>query len=124
MGMAIPRVLVADDQDDVLKSLRLLLKAEGFQAHCVSSPAEVLKAVKERDFDVVLLDLNYTRDTTSGREGLDLIPTLRDLDDNLPIVVMTAWATIDLVVEAMQRGARDFVQKFWDNARLIATVRT
>ena len=124
MGMAIPRVLVADDQDDVLKSLRLLLKAEGFQAHCVSSPAEVLKAVKERDFDVVLLDLNYTRDTTSGREGLDLIPTLRDLDDNLPIVVMTAWATIDLAVEAMQRGARDFVQKPWDNARLIATVRT
>jgi DNA-binding NtrC family response regulator len=118
------RVLVADDQDDVLKSLRLLLKGEGFQTHCVTSPTEVLRVARERDFDVVLLDLNYTRDTTSGREGLDLIAALRDLDADLPIVVMTAWATVDLAVEAMRRGARDFVQKPWDNARVLATVRT
>jgi DNA-binding NtrC family response regulator len=122
--MAGPTVLIADDQDDVLKSLRLLLKGDGLQAHCVSSPAEVLRAVKDRDFDIVLLDLNYTRDTTSGQEGLDLIRALQDINADLPIVVMTAWATIDLAVEAMRRGARDFIQKPWDNARVIATVRT
>jgi DNA-binding NtrC family response regulator len=121
--MSAPSVLIADDQDDVLKSLRLLLKGEGCQAVCVTSPADVLRAVKERDFDVVLLDLNYTRDTTSGQEGLELIPKLRDLDVNLSIVAMTAWATIDLAVDAMRRGARDFITKPWENARVIATVR-
>lgn len=122
--MANATVLIADDQDDVLKSLRLLLKGEGFKAQCVSSPGAVIEAVKKSSFDAVLLDLNYTRDTTSGREGMSLIQALRDLDADLPIIVMTAWATIDLAVEAMQTGARDFVQKPWDNARMVATVRT
>jgi DNA-binding NtrC family response regulator len=121
--MAGPTILIADDQDDVLKSLRLLLKAEGFQTHAVTSPGEVVRAVRERSFDLVVLDLNYSRDTTSGQEGLDLIVKLRDLDANLGIVAMTAWATIDLAVEAMRRGARDFLTKPWDNARVVATVR-
>jgi DNA-binding NtrC family response regulator len=119
-----PQILVADDQPDVLEALRLLLKAEGFGFFGTSAPAEVLAAVESRDFDVVLIDLNYTRDTTSGHEGLDLLARLRQLDPTLPVVVMTAWASVDVAVEAMRRGARDFVQKPWDNARLLATLRT
>ena len=118
------RVLIADDQRDVLEALRLLLKGEGLECETASSPAAVLAALEARDFDAVLIDLNYTRDTTSGPEGLDLLARIRELDADLPVVVMTAWGTVDLAVEAMRRGARDFVQKPWDNARLLATLRT
>jgi DNA-binding NtrC family response regulator len=118
------RVLIADDQRDVLEALRLLLKGEGFRTESLTSPGGVLKAVEGGDFDVLLVDLNYTRDTTSGEEGLDLVNRLRDLDATLPVVVMTAWGSVELAVEAMRRGARDFVQKPWENARLLATLRT
>jgi DNA-binding NtrC family response regulator len=118
------RVLVADDQRDVLEALRLLLKGEGFAIETAASPPGVLAAVEKRDFDVVLIDLNYARDTTSGREGLDLLGRIQELDSTLPVVVMTAWGSVDIAVEAMRRGARDFVQKPWDNARLLATLRT
>jgi DNA-binding NtrC family response regulator len=119
-----PRVLVADDQPDVLEALRLLLKAEGFRIETASSPAGVVGAVEAREFDVVLIDLNYARDTTSGQEGLDLLTRLGALDPTLPVVVMTAWASVDVAVEAMRRGARDFVQKPWENARLLAILGT
>jgi len=118
------RILVADDQKDVLEALRLLLKSEGLEAETVSSPAAVVGAVSARDFDAALIDLNYARDTTSGQEGLDLLARLQELDATLPVVVMTAWSSVDLAVEAMRRGARDFVQKPWENARLLATLRT
>ncbi len=117
------RILIADDQADVLSALRLLLKGEGFQVETVSSPGHVVEAVKEKDFDVVLVDLNYSRDTTSGQEGLDLLGRLQELDGDLPVVVMTAWSSIELAVEAMRRGARDFVQKPWDNPRLLSILR-
>ncbi len=119
-----PRILIADDQREVREALRLMLKAEEFDTETASSPGEILQAVTTRDFDAVLMDLNYTRDTTSGREGLDLLARLRSLDDALPVVVMTAWASVDVAVEAMRRGARDFVEKPWDNARLLAILRT
>jgi DNA-binding NtrC family response regulator len=115
---------VADDQPDVLEALRLLLKGEQFQVETAGSPAGVLHAVDEREFDVVLMDLNYARDTTSGREGLDLLSALRAADPLLPIVVMTAWGSVEGAVEAMRRGARDYIEKPWDNARLVATLRT
>ncbi|PYQ19718.1 MAG: sigma-54-dependent Fis family transcriptional regulator [Acidobacteria bacterium] len=118
------RVLVADDQADVREALRLLLKAEGYAIDTAASPAEVLAALQKRELDVVLIDLNYARDTTSGQEGLDLLARLQALDWTLPVVVMTAWASVELAVEAMRRGARDFVAKPWDNARLLAIVRT
>jgi DNA-binding NtrC family response regulator len=118
------RVLIADDQSDVREALRVLLKGEGFQAETVASPAAVLSAVEAREFDVVIIDLNYARDTTSGREGLDLLSQLQTLDGSLPVIVMTAWGSVDIAVEAMRRGARDFIQKPWDNARMIAIVRT
>jgi DNA-binding NtrC family response regulator len=119
-----PHVLVADDQPDVLEALRLLLKAEGFVIDTASSPAGILSGVERSDFDVVLMDLNYTRDTTSGEEGLDLLGKLRSLDATLPIVVMTAWGSVDGAVEAMRRGARDYIEKPWDNERLLKTLRT
>jgi len=118
------RVLIADDQPDVLEALRLLLKSEGFQTEAVTSPARLLAALEARDFDAVLMDLNYTRDTTSGQEGLDLLPRLQALDGTLPVVVMTAWGSVDVAVEAMRRGARDFVQKPWENERLLSILRT
>ena len=118
------RVLLADDQPDVLQALRLLLKAEGCEIEAATSPTAVLTAVEAREFDVALIDLNYTRDTTSGQEGLTLLSRLQALETPLPVVVMTAWGTVDLAVEAMRRGARDFVQKPWDNERLLAVVRT
>src|SRR4051794_15287455 len=118
-----PRVLIADDQREVREALRLMLKAEGFETETAASPAEILQAVATRDFDAVLMDLNYTRDTTSGREGLELMDRLRAVDGSLPLVVMTAWASVDVAVEAMRRGARDFVEKPWDNARLLAILR-
>jgi DNA-binding NtrC family response regulator len=117
-------VLVADDQADVLEALRLLLKPEGYAVDTVETPAAVMGAVSQRDYDVVLIDLNYARDTTSGEEGLGLLERLRDFDTTLPVVVMTAFASIELVVEAMRRGARDFVPKPWENARLLAILRT
>lgn len=118
-----PRTLIADDQPDVLTALRLLLKSAGHQTEAVSSPAAVLEAVKRSKFDVVLMDLNYARDTTSGREGLDLISRIQAVDSALPIVVMTAWGNVDLAVETMRRGVRDFVQKPWENSRLLHTLR-
>jgi FixJ family two-component response regulator len=117
------RALIADDQPDVLEALRLLLKSEGFQTDAVMSPAEVIEALRARDYDLLLMDLNYARDTTSGQEGLDLLNAVRALDDTLPIVVMTAWGSIELTVEAMRRGVRDFVLKPWENARLVNTLR-
>ncbi len=118
------RVLVADDQSDVLEALRLLLKGEGFQIRTAQSPAGVIQEVEDGDFDVVLMDLNYTRDTTSGAEGLDLLSRIQALDRTLPIVVMTAWGSVDGAVEAMRQGARDYVEKPWENERLVTTLRT
>jgi DNA-binding NtrC family response regulator len=117
-------VLVADDQPDVREALRLLLKGEGYAIETASSPAAVLAAVQASDFDAVLLDLNYARDTTTGREGLELVSELQGIDPTLPTVVMTAWGSVEKAVEAMRRGARDFIEKPWDNARLLATLRT
>ena len=119
-----PRVLIADDQEDVLEALRLLLKGEGFKAVTVNSPAAAVNAVRQGEFDAALIDLNYARDTTSGGEGLALLAQLREQDASLPVVVMTAWANVELAVEAMQQGARDFVQKPWDNPRLLSILRT
>jgi len=119
-----PRILIADDQTDVLAALRLLFKSEPFEVQTASSPAGVLKAIDSQELDVILIDLNYARDTTSGSEGLDLLSRIRVVDPTLPVVVMTAWGSVDLAVEAMRRGARDFIQKPWDNARLLAVVRT
>lgn len=119
-----PRVLIADDQPDVLEALRLLLKSERYQIETAKRPAEVITAIEERDFDVILMDLNYTRDTTSGEEGLDLLARIQKLDGTLPVVVMTAWGSVDVAVEAMRRGASDFIQKPWDNARLTTILHT
>lgn len=118
------RILIADDQPDVLEALRILLKAEGYQIDVVTSLGAVLNSIEKRTYALLMMDLNYNRDTTSGQEGLEAIPRLQALDESLPIVVMTAWATVDLAVEAMKLGARDFVTKPWDNDRLLAIVRT
>src|SRR5712672_3736837 len=118
------RVLLADDQADIRDALRLLLKREGYETQGVASPAEALSALESREFDAVLMDLNYARDTTSGQEGLDLLTRIQMLDGTLPVIVMTAWSSIELAVEAMRRGARDFIQKPWDNARLSAILKT
>ena len=118
------RILIADDQHDVLIALRILLKGAGYEIDAANSPAAVLEAVRQHDYALVLMDLNYARDTTSGEEGLDLIPQLHAIDPALPMVVMTAWSTVDVAVEAMKRGARDFVPKPWDNDRLLSIVRS
>ncbi len=118
------RLLIADDQRDVLEALRLLLKPEGFVIEAVTSPAGVLDALESHEFDAVLIDLNYTRDTTSGQEGLDLLSRIQANDSTLPVIVMTAWGSVEVAVEAMRRGARDFIQKPWENARLLAVLRT
>lgn len=117
-----PRLLVADDQPDIREALRLLLKAEGYGVETVGSPAEALAAVSAGGFDLALIDLNYTRDTTSGREGLDLLAAIAVREPALPVVVMTAWASLEVAVGAMRRGARDFVEKPWENARLLSIV--
>src|SRR4051812_13965408 len=119
-----PRVLVADDQIDVVEALHLLLKHAGFHVGTATSPAGVLAALEGQDFDAVLMDLNYARDTTSGQEGLDLLGRVQALDATLPLVVMTAWGSVEGAVEAMRRGARDYIQKPWDNQRLVQTLRT
>ena len=118
------RVLVCDDQPDVLEALRLLLKGQGWQAVTADSPQRLLETVRTGGaFDLILTDLNYTRDTTSGQEGMDLLASLEAQGNTVPVVVMTAWGNVDLAVEAMRRGACDFVQKPWDNNRLLATIR-
>ncbi|HYR27575.1 MAG TPA: sigma-54 dependent transcriptional regulator [Thermoanaerobaculia bacterium] len=119
-----PRVLAADDQPHVLSALKLLLRSEGFEIETVTSPAAAYRAVEAKPFDVVLIDLNYARDTTSGAEGLELLERLHAYDELLPVVVMTAWGSVDLAVAAMRAGARDFVQKPWENEKLLATLRT
>ncbi|HEY7686439.1 MAG TPA: sigma-54 dependent transcriptional regulator [Gemmatimonadales bacterium] len=118
------RLLVADDDPDVLEALRLLLVGEGCQVETAASPGGVLAAVQARDFDAVLMDMNYTMDTTGGVEGLDLLSRLQRLDATLPVVVMTAWGSIEGAVEAMRRGARDYIEKPWDNTRLLHLLRT
>src|SRR5579884_3001300 len=118
-----PNVLIADDQHTVLEALRMLLKTEGYRTELVSTPAGLLSAIESSDFDVVLLDLNYTLDTTSGREGLELLSRIQALDENLPLVVMTAWGSMDLAIEAMRRGASDFIQKPWDNQQVLHTLQ-
>ena len=119
-----PHVLVADDQADVLEALRLLLKTHGYDIDTATSPSAVLSALEKRDYDALLLDMNYTRDTTSGKEGLDLLQQLGALEPDLPIIVMTAWGSVEGAVEAMRRGARDYIEKPWDNARLMTILGT
>ncbi|MGB9474940.1 MAG: sigma-54 dependent transcriptional regulator [Candidatus Udaeobacter sp.] len=118
------RILIADDQRDVLEALRILLKGEGYQTEGATSLAGIFNSLDKKEYALLLMDLNYARDTTSGQEGLSAIPRIRQIDSTLPVVVMTAWATVELAVEAMKRGARDFVTKPWDNQRLLAIVRT
>src|SRR6266851_813033 len=117
------RILVGDDQADVLEALRLLLKGAGYQSELVDSPQALLRAARSKPFDLILMDLNYARDTTSGAEGLDLLSSLQEQDNAAPVIVMTAWSNVELAVEAMRRGACDFVQKPWDNARLLGTIQ-
>lgn len=116
------RILVGDDQPDVLEAVRLLVKGAGHRVELVDSPQALLRTAQSRPFDVILMDLNYARDTTSGQEGLDLLTHLHAIPDSPPVIVMTAWSSVDLAVAAMQRGATDFIQKPWDNARLLATI--
>ena len=118
------RILIADDQPDVLEALRLLLKSEGYKTESAESPQQVIQCIENREYDAAIIDLNYTRDTTSGQEGLDLLARIQAVDSMLPVIVMTAWSSVDLAVEAMRRGARDFVQKPWENERLATIVRT
>jgi DNA-binding NtrC family response regulator len=118
------RLLIADDQPHILEALRLLLKPEGYELEMVRTPGLALEALSLESFDGVLVDLNYTRDTTSGQEGLDLVEKVRQMEPQVPIIVMTAWGNIDLAVEAMRRGAGDFIQKPWENARLLSVLRT
>src|SRR6202045_5119703 len=113
------RILIADDQPDVLEALRLLLKGHGYTTEAVASPAALLESLARREFDLILMDLNYARDTTSGREGLDLLAQLKAIDTVPPIVVMTGWASVGIAVEAMQRGVTDFVEKPWTNSQLL-----
>ena len=118
------RILIADDQPDVLEALRLLLKSEGYQIDAAPSPAAIIDSLESREYDAIIMDLNYTRDTTSGKEGLDLLTRIQSIDTLAPVIVMTAWSSVNLAVEAMRRGARDFIQKPWDNDRLLSIVRT
>jgi DNA-binding NtrC family response regulator len=118
------RLLIADDQPDVLEALRLLLKREGYKIESAESPQQVLQMIENREYDAALIDLNYTRDTTSGEEGLELLAKIQAIDSMLPVIVMTAWSSVDLAVQAMRRGARDFIQKPWENERLSSIIRT
>jgi DNA-binding NtrC family response regulator len=123
-GERSPRILAADDQPHILEAIELLLHPQGYRVESAKSPGEVRDALATDSFDALLIDLNYTRDTTSGREGLDLLSEIVALDSNLPVIVMTAWGSVELAVEAMRRGARDFVQKPWENERLLTILRT
>ena len=118
-----PRVLIAEDQPEVIEAIRLVLKQEGIHCEAVTSPEAALAALSSQEFDLVLMDLNYTRDTTSGSEGLELLNRLQQENSSVPIIVMTAWGSVEVAVEAMRRGARDFIQKPWDNWRLLGLVR-
>src|SRR5688572_31131462 len=118
------RILIADDQPEIIDALRLLLVDEGYEVTAARSPAEALDRLEAADFDLAILDLNYTRDTTSGQEGFDLIERIRSVDPSLPVLVMTAWSSVAGAVEAMRRGARDYIEKPWDDERLLVTVRT
>src|SRR3954469_20413899 len=118
------RILICDDQPDVLEALRFLLKRDGYKTEAAESPRQALQLLETRDYDAAIIDLNYTRDTTSGGEGLDLLARMQAIDSMLPVIVMTAWGNVEIAVEAMRRGARDFVQKPWENERLSAIVRT
>src|SRR5580692_7848198 len=119
-----PRILAADDQPHILEALQLLLHPQGYRLESVKSPREVKEALATESYDALLIDLNYTRDTTSGREGLDLLSEIVALDSGAAVIVMTAWANIELAVEAIHRGARDFIQKPWENQRLLTILRT
>ena len=121
---AVPRILAADDQQHVLEAIELLLKPQGYKVDVVRSPELVREALSSEQYDAVLIDLNYTRDTTSGREGLDLLSEIIAQESTLPVIVMTAWGNVELAVEAMRRGARDFIQKPWENERLLSILRT
>src|SRR5271168_3414510 len=123
-GAIAPRILAADDQQDILEAIELLLKPQGYKADVVRSPVLAREALASESYDAVLIDLNYTRDTTSGREGLDLLSEIVGIDSTLPVIVMTAWGNVELAVEAMRRGARDFIQKPWENERLLSILRT
>src|SRR6185503_15936537 len=118
------RILIADDQQDIIDALRLLLLDEGYEVAPARSPAEALERLEASDFDLAILDLNYTRDTTSGQEGFDLMERIRSIDPTLPVLVVTAWSSVAGAVEAMRRGARDYIEKPWDDERLLVTVRT
>src|SRR3974390_461144 len=118
-----PRVLAVDDQQDILDAIELLLNAQGYDVETARSPQLMREALASGSYDALLIDLNYTRDTTSGQEGLDLLSEIVALDNAAPVIVMTAWANIELAVEAMRRGARDFIQKPWENERLLTIVR-
>src|SRR5689334_10611650 len=118
-----PRILVAEDQADVIAALHLLLKRNGYEAEFVSSPADALETLRHRAFDVALLDLNYSRDTTSGSEGLELVTQVQAIDSAMAVIVMTAWGSIELAVKAMHNGACDFVQKPWDNQQLLRVLQ-
>src|SRR5580658_7568470 len=119
-----PCLLVADDQPHILDAIELLVRPQGYRVERARSPQMVLDALLSGSYDALLIDLNYTRDTTSGKEGLDLLAQVTALDAQLPVIVMTAWANVEVAVEAMRRGARDFIQKPWENERLLAILRT
>ncbi|HEY0873011.1 MAG TPA: sigma-54 dependent transcriptional regulator [Vicinamibacterales bacterium] len=121
---SVVKILLADDQPDILNALTLLLSDEGFDVTAARSPAEALAKLEGEEYDLAILDLNYTRDTTSGQEGLDLMERIRAIDSTLPILVVTAWSSVPGAVEAMRRGARDYIEKPWDDERLLVTVRT
>jgi DNA-binding NtrC family response regulator len=119
-----PRVLAADDQQHILDAIEILLRPQGYQVETARSPALAREALASASYDALLIDLNYTRDTTSGQEGLDLLSEIVALDSAIPVIVMTAWGNVALAVEAMRRGARDFIQKPWENERLLTVLRT
>src|SRR5450432_1444707 len=119
-----PRVLAADDQQHILEAIELLLRPQGYRVDAVRSPELAREALADASYDAVLIDLNYTRDTTSGQEGLDLLSEMVVIDRTLPVIVMTAWGNVELAVDAMRRGARDFIQKPWENERLLSILRT
>ena len=118
-----PRVLAADDQQHILDAIEILLRPQGYQVETARSPALAREALATASYDALLIDLNYTRDTTSGQEGLDLLSEIVALDSTIPVIVMTAWGNVALAVEAMRRGARDFIQKPWENERLLTVLR-